>query len=43
MIDEKKWPKLLKNKFVKVNNSSYGKKKNLRFFFKENTKLEDKN
>ena len=27
MINEKKWPLLLKNKFVKVNYSSYSKKK----------------
>ena len=27
MIDEKKWPRLLKNKFIKVNVSSYSKKK----------------
>ncbi len=27
MIDTKRWPKLLKSKFVRVSNSSYGKKK----------------
>ena len=35
MIDEKKWPRLLKNKFIKVNVSSYSKKKFMGFLSKE--------